>query len=177
MKTRCVLFFAVLMICFQTNALLGQTASEFTRMGSAKIEFGDYDGAITDFTSAIRLQPDYEVLYRAYFGRGFAKFQKGDYEGAKTDFDRAIREHSNDPQVYVWRAYTKYQLRYSASSEIADYNRAILLDPNYAEAYFNRGHAKIKNRQLRGGCIDLRKAYELGYDDAEPHIRIHCGEP
>ncbi len=164
-------------LCLGLQDTHSQTALEFARMGSAKLEIGDYEAAIDDFSNAIRLQPDYDILYRAYFGRGFAKFQIGDYEGAKTDFDRSIRQYSNDPEVYFWRAYTKYRLRYSASSEIADYNRAILLNPNYAEAYFNRGQAHIKNRQLRAGCRDLRKAYELGYEEAEPHIRIHCGEP
>ncbi len=146
-------------------------------MASQKMEEAEYDEAIEDFSNAIRLQPDYDILYRAYFGRGFCKFQLGDYEGAKSDFDRSIRQFANDPEVFFWRAYTKYKLRYPASSEIADYNRAILLNPNYAEAYFNRGQAKIKNRQLRAACSDLRKAYELGYEEAEPHIRIHCGKP
>lgn len=154
-----------------------QTVRDFARMATAKMELGDYRGAIEDFSSIIRLQPDYEMLYQAHFGRGYAKFQSGDYEGAKTDFDRSIRIYPNDAEVFFWRAYTKYRLRYSANSEIADYNRAILLNPNYAEAYFNRGQARIKNRQLSTGCRDLRQAFELGYNEAEPHIRIHCGEP
>jgi len=174
---RSIIILTFVFIFFSAQQTQSQTAVEFARMASAKLEIGDFEAAINDFSNAIRLQPDYDILYRAYFGRGYAKFQIGDYEGAKTDFDRSIRQFSNDAEVYFWRAYTKYRLRYSASSEIADYNRAILLNPNYAEAYFNRGQANIKNRQLRAGCRDLRKAYELGYDEAEPHIRIHCGEP
>lgn len=154
-----------------------QTVRDFARMAKAKMELGDYKGAIDDFSAIIRLQPEYEMLYQAHFGRGYAKFQSGDFEGAKTDFDRAIRIYPNDAEVFFWRAYTKYRLRYRASSEIADYNRAILLRPDYAEAYFNRGQAKIKNRQLRSGCIDLKKALELGYEEAETHVRIHCGGP
>ncbi len=154
-----------------------QTVKDFARMAKAKMELGDYKGAVEDFSSIIRLQPEYEMLYQAHFGRGYAKFQMGEYEDAKKDFDRAIRIYPNDAEVFFWRAYTKYRLKYRASSEIADYNRAILLKPDYAEAYFNRGQAKIKNRQLSSGCKDLRKALELGYDEAEDHVRIHCGEP
>ncbi len=154
-----------------------QTVRDFARMAKAKMELGDYKGAVEDFSSIIRLQPEYEELYQAHFGRGYAQFQLGEYEKAKTDFDRAIRIYPNDAEVFFWRAYTKYRLRYRASSEIADYNRAILLKPDYAEAYFNRGQAKIKNRQLRSGCKDLRQALELGYEEAETHVKIHCGEP
>lgn len=163
-----------LFVAIQATA---QSALDFARMARAKMDMGDYKGAIEDFSSTIRLQPDYETLYKAHFGRGYAKFKSGQYQDAKVDFDRAIRIYPNDPEVYFWRAYTKYHLRFSASSEIADYNRAILLKPDYAEAYFNRGQAKIKNRQLNSGCIDLRKALELGFKEAETHVKIHCGEP
>lgn len=155
----------------------GQTPRDFARMAKAKMSMGDYKGAIEDFSSIIRLQPDYEMLYQAYYGRGYAKFQQGKYKAAKNDFDEAIKIFPNDAQVYFWRAYTKYRLKYRASSEIADYNRAILLKPDYAEAYFNRGQAKIKNNQEKGGCKDLKEAFDLGYKEAETHIKIHCGEP
>ncbi len=153
-----------------------QSAADFARRANSKLELGDFRGAIDDFSSCIRLQPDFEVLYKAYFGRGFCNFQLGNYKDAKKDFDLSIRVYANDAEVYFWRAYTKYRLKYSASSEIADYNRAITLQPDYAEAYFNRGQARIKNRQARAGCNDLRKAYELGFEEAHIHIRIHCGE-
>ncbi len=167
---------ALLTAILVAGNLKAQTVRDFARMAKAKMEMGDYRGAISDFSSIIRLQPDYEMLYQAHFGRGYAQFQLGKFEEAKTDFDRAIRIYPNDAEVYFWRAFTKYKLRYRASSEIADYNRAILLRPDYAEAYFNRGQAKIKNRQLSSGCIDLRKALELGYEEAATHVKIHCGE-
>ncbi|MFW5663534.1 MAG: tetratricopeptide repeat protein [bacterium] len=170
-------FLSLLLACLSIADIQSQTVSDFARMAKAKMELGDYNGAVEDFSAIIRLQPEYEMLYQAHFGRGYAKFQMGDYKEAKTDFDRAIRIYPNDAEVFFWRAYTKYRLRYRASSEIADYNRAILLKPDYAEAYFNRGQAKIKNRQLRAGCNDLRKALDLGYEEAETHVRIHCGEP
>jgi tetratricopeptide (TPR) repeat protein len=177
MKSLTTTFLLVALILLTNVTVYGQNARDFARMARAKMDMGDYKGAIDDFSAVIRLQPEYETLYQAHFGRGYAKFQSGDFKEAKTDFDRAIRIYPNDPEVFFWRAYTKYRLRYSAASEIADYNRAILLKPDYAEAYFNRGQAKIKNRQLSSGCVDLRKALELGFQEAETHVRIHCGEP
>ena len=171
-----VLFTACLLLAF-TIIAQAQSAEDFARRAFSKMEMEDFKGAIDDFSSAIRLQPDYEILYKAYFGRGISYFQNRKYRDAKRYFDRSIRIYQNDPEVYFWRAYAKYHIRrYSAASEIADYNRAIILKPDYAEAYFNRGQARIKNKSHRAGCSDLRKAYELGFEEAEIHIRIHCGE-
>jgi tetratricopeptide (TPR) repeat protein len=170
-----LLFSLLLLTAVGTVNLSGQSINDFSRMAKAKMDIGDYKSAADDFSSIIRLQPNYEVLYQAYYGRGYAKFQMGNFKAAKTDFDRAIKIYPNDAEVYFWRAYTKYKLRDKASSEIADYNRAILLRPEYPEAFFNRGLAKIKNRQQSSGCNDLKKALELGYQDAELQLRLHCG--
>ena len=45
---------------------------------------------------------------------------------------------------------------------IEDYTRAIELDANLAEAYFNRGLARMALKQQDGAVSDLSKAGELG---------------
>jgi tetratricopeptide (TPR) repeat protein len=43
-----------------------------------------------------------------------------------------------------------------------DYTRAIELDPDLGEAYYNRGLVQIFMKDTRKGCMDLSKAGELG---------------
>ncbi len=45
---------------------------------------------------------------------------------------------------------------------IVDYDRAIQLDPKFADAYFNRGLTHIFLGNNRQGIQDLSKAGELG---------------
>jgi tetratricopeptide (TPR) repeat protein len=45
---------------------------------------------------------------------------------------------------------------------IVDYDRALELDPNLAEAYYNRGLTHIFLGNNRQGVQDLSKAGELG---------------
>jgi Flp pilus assembly protein TadD len=45
---------------------------------------------------------------------------------------------------------------------IKDFNSAIRLKPNYADAYDNRGKAYMKLRKTNLGCRDLNKACKLG---------------
>ena len=45
---------------------------------------------------------------------------------------------------------------------LVDYDKAIHLDPNFADAYFNRGLVNIYLGNNRQGILDLSKAGELG---------------
>ncbi len=57
---------------------------------------------------------------------------------------------------------------------IQDYNKAIELNPDLAEAYYNRGVAKIFLGQKDDGCLDLSKAGELGHAEAYEAIKENC---
>ena len=41
------------------------------------------------------------------------------------------------------------------------YTKAIELDPNYSNAYFNRGISKLILSDKIGACLDLRKGLKL----------------
>lgn len=56
--------------------------------GLNKRRINNNKGAISDYTEAIRLRPDY---YKAYNNRGFTKIQIEDYVGAIFDFDQVIK--------------------------------------------------------------------------------------
>ena len=47
-----------------------------------------------------------------------------------------------------------------------DYTKAIELNPNFAEAYYNRGIIQIFMKDTRKGCLDISKAGELGIVEA-----------
>ena len=52
-----------------------------------------------------------------------------------------------------------------------DYTRAIELEPNLGEAYYNRGLVQIFMKDTRKGCMDLSKAGELGISQAYDLLR------
>ena len=57
---------------------------------------------------------------------------------------------------------------------ISDYNKAIEINPNNAEAYYNRGFAKINLGQKDSGCLDLSKAGKLGHSQDYEAIKDFC---
>jgi len=57
---------------------------------------------------------------------------------------------------------------------LQDFNKAIELKPDLAEAYGARGLSKIKLGQKDSGCLDLSKAGELGAIQAYDTIEQYC---
>ena len=70
--------------------------------------------------------------------------------------------HAQSAEDYVDRGNAKSDLK-DYQGAIADYNKAIEIDPQYAGAYANRGLVKNKIGDENGFCTDAKKAASLGY--------------
>ena len=57
---------------------------------------------------------------------------------------------------------------------IADYTKAIELDPNYRSAYKNRGISKENLGDLKGACADWKKAAALGHKNSTKWVANQC---
>jgi tetratricopeptide (TPR) repeat protein len=77
-----------------------------------------------------------------------------------------LSAQSNDASDYLNRGNSKYALK-DYSGAIADYTKAIEIDPNFALAYYFRGVSKHSLDDRFGACKDGRKAQELGHDASE----------
>ena len=77
------------------------------------------------------------------------------------------------PSSYNNRGVSKGDLndQYGA---IADYTKAIELDPNYVLAYVNIGISKEELGDLNGACAAWKKAAELGDADAAEWVANQC---
>jgi Flp pilus assembly protein TadD len=60
---------------------------DFQRKGIEKLELGNYNGAIIDFSEAIEIDPNDAVTYDY---RGVAKAKRGDFSGAIVDYNKSI---------------------------------------------------------------------------------------
>jgi tetratricopeptide (TPR) repeat protein len=154
--------------------------------GSARSKYNDYKNAIKDFSEAIRLRPDYA---EAYLSRGIAKNHKKDFEGAIADFDEAIRLKPDYAEVFYMRGQYVYirgmdrnisGLKYSIKNDLRgkseldgaradyqnalrDFDEAIRINPNFAEAYHSRGSVKKQLEDQQGAQQDFEQAKKLGY--------------
>ena len=159
-----VLFLAGLAVA--PPVLAQSSASDWVNSGNAKYKKGDLDGAVTDYSRAIEIDPKYA---EAYINRGNAKSEKGDPDEAIVDLSRAIEINPKYAEAYINRGVAKGK-KGDLDGEIADYSRAIEIDPEYAEAYSNRGLVKRIKGDLDGAVADYSSAIEINPNYAVAYI-------
>ena len=81
--------------------------------------------------------------------------------------------YTKTAEDYFNSGYAKAELK-KYRGAIQDYNKVIELNPNFVNAYYNRGIAKIKSGQKDDGCLDFSKAGELGSAKAYEAIKEVC---
>ena len=120
----------------------------------------EYEAAITHYTNAIELKPDFA---NAYNNLGNVYADKSELDNAIRDFTTAIQL-----QPYLADAYNGRGSAYADKGEldnaIKDYTKAIQLRPNFAIAYNNRGNAHVDKGELDNAIRDYTKAIELKPD-------------
>ena len=92
----------------------------YYNIGVHKDELKDYYGAISDYTKAIELDPNYAD---AYSNRGSSKTDLKDYYGAIADYTKAIELDPNDTDSYANRGIAKEDLG-DLNGACADWKKA-----------------------------------------------------
>jgi tetratricopeptide (TPR) repeat protein len=176
----------------QERLLLGQTqrkinkpqptdrlinAEAYNDRGTERATAGNNQGAIADFTEAIKLNPKFT---EAYNNRGNSRMILGDKQGALADFNRAIQLNPKDSEAYNNRGSLRADIG-DKPGALVDFDRAIQLNPKYTEAYNNRGNLRVKLGDKQGALGDFDRAIQLNPKDGEAYnnrgnLRIELGD-
>ena len=126
---------------------------------------GDFDNAITDYTEAAELDPEYA---EAYNYRGFAYLNNGDIDNAIKDYTKAIDIDQELTDAYKDRAAT-YLANSDFDNAIKDYTKAIQLDPDDIDIYNYRGLAHFGNSAVDLAIEDFSRAIQLNPSGADAY--------
>jgi tetratricopeptide (TPR) repeat protein len=134
-----------------------EDATAYYNRGKEYFNKGDWDGAIREFTQAIRINPNYT---EAYNQRGLAYEKKKEWDQMLADYTAANRLNPNEPR-YVMNIGVYYSKTGDYERAITQFNEAIRMKPDYAFAYFNRGDAYRTLRDYDKAIADCDTAIRL----------------
>ena len=163
------------------NSAVSHQPSEMVALLFARaIEFAvvqDYTSAIDDCTKALTMIDSRSALTailtfsRANWRYKLLEYQRatGEQESTATmDFDIMLRDLDQVIRLqpdFVFALYNKANIlcaQHEYKDAISYYTRAIELDGDFSEAYFNRGLTYVFIGENEKGLTDLSKAGELG---------------
>ena len=130
-------------------------AAGYLNRGVAKAAKRDYEGAIQDYSEAIKLK---EAFADAYNKRGNAKKALGG--DGNIDYAQAY---------YYWGKEASNNGNYQLA--IKNFDKSIELNPDSA-AYYARGNVKQKNGDYRGAIQDYKAAINRKSDYAEAYHEL-----
>jgi tetratricopeptide (TPR) repeat protein len=137
----------------ETDALLAHA--------DALIDNNECDKAIAECSRAIATNPGSPELYSK---RARAYNSKGDYEDSLKDITKAFSLGSHLAETHNLRGIVLLRHKKDTGLALADFNKAIQLDPGYYKAYMNRGDCQ-KNKGSYGEALkDYNEALAIKQD-------------
>lgn len=180
------------------------SAYSYILRGKIKYELGDFEGAVSDYDMAMKLEP-FEEKYQYY--RFVALFEAKQYNQALEAVNRLIEINDNFYGYYFYKgnvylemkdynnaiymynvailknynnadSYYKRASAYLAldqySKALEDYNTAIVLKPNDGTFYSHRGNCKFEMGEKSAACDDWNEAGALGYYEDFDKMKQVC---
>lgn len=134
----------------------GVKAMVYFQRALAKMYLRDYPGAATDYSAAIKIDPQFQA---AHFGRAEAYSKAGQPDKARECYDLAAKLMADDPLVYNNRG--TFQLQQGRTdAAIADFTKALELEPTFAMAALNRGFARAQQLEWFEAENDYMLAFQ-----------------
>jgi len=145
---------------------------------------GNYQNAITGYTSIIGIDPS---LVGAYRNRGAAFARTGDYKKALADMDLAIalsdtqktetkhpvfsvgppiKEHSEKAELLLNRGIALNRSG-SPAAALVDFDKALAAGADKATVYANRGYARFKMNEIKNSLYEYNRAISAAPKRAE----------
>src|SRR5436305_1148236 len=126
-------------------------------LGNISVEMKDFAGARKYYEEALKLEPNGQYAQEAK--EALRKLKK------KSEDRQASQPNLKEANAYNKRGIAK-GVKGDIDGAIADFTRAIELDPKYGTAYNNRGLAKKNKGDLDGAVADCTRAIEVDPKDA-----------
>jgi len=117
-----------------------------------------YDLAVSDLNKAISTNPD---SLKSYINRAAIYAKLNQYEEVARNLTEVIRLQPDNDLFYYNRGFA-YAKTGQYNAALNDFNKTLRLKDNHADAYNIRAAVYLNQHNIISGCLDAKKACELG---------------
>lgn len=117
-------------------------APALANLGAVEYQLKEYEAAIGHLEKALAVKPG---LAQTWLTLGMVHYDREDPMRALSALSRAVAEKPDDPRAHNHLAAAAKALGWLAAAE-SELQRALDLDPNYAEAHFNLALTYLERR-------------------------------
>ena len=135
--------------------------SDYLLQYNRAVQNGNWDDAITALKNVITAEPT--AVY-AYYYLGEVYLRKNDLGNAIQTYNEGIQKDQSFGPMYVGLAHARLIADPNANV-LPLLDQAIQLDPNFGNAYIERGIVKIRDNDISGALSDLGEANTRLPDD------------
>lgn len=131
-----------------------------TNRGVTQVHFGNHTEASFDFDKAIEQSPE---LLTIHMMRGIARLNQRDYQGAIDDLTTShpeLQAPELAAQIYSQRANAYLHLQ-DYGRAIADFDKAVQLNPRDVDARYGRGYAYFQKQALDQAARDIEAVLQI----------------
>lgn len=128
--------------------------SDIYRLFLSAYQAGNWDEAIRALQEIIRNEPD--AVYAYYYLGEVYRF-KGDFSNAIQAYGEAATRNPAFGPAYVGMARARLAIDPNANV-LPLLDEAIRLDPNFGEAWLERGIVKVRDNDIQGAILDFGEA-------------------
>lgn len=133
---------------------LNARAVELLEQGGRQADSGDHAGAIASFTKAIEAAPE---SAEAYGKRALVYFFEHEYEFARRDVEKAAALDRSNLHMLATRGLLAMDKKHYEDA-LADFTRALQLEPDSGYFYFQRARAYQSNGQAAAALADAEES-------------------
>lgn len=137
-------------------------ANAYVARARLKAEQTDTIGAMADLEHALELS--HSLAYAYVIRASLYMASPNNYDKAEADISEAIRLEPKEGNLYVNRAFLRYNCD-DYFGAMADYDYAIQLDPLNSAAIYNRALLRMESRDNDRAIVDFSRVLELDPED------------
>ena len=152
-----LLLFTIVLACSFATALAADV-SALLKSGETKNKSGNFQGAVDDYSTAIKMNDEETVKYLKKLEQyaNLSAFEKASLDNAE------LFEIRHDLAVPYYGRGLNYAALGKKDEAMKDFEMAIKIDSKYGDAFCELGLLKHAMGKKEEGCIDLRNGADLG---------------